>query len=748
MQFDSSIPYEPTGKRSRVSSIDWPASSGATDSDLQAKLSYYPPHSSQSQSDGNGPTTSRSVLPGSNKTLFINRQLHAISNPNLSANHMDVQKYFSDTLPPHIVSGSVSVPPSLPSSQSRHRGKSYVIVGEPSYQSSSSVVSPGGYSNQSSGFHGDESGYTSGAAINVSEIVMQAIYRLIGNSPLSSNEILAAKDVGLRAAQEAIDSVTKSAKGKRGRPPSLPRVASEAASKALANYFRFLREPSKEPSNDATIDEKHHHDSIVATTTAASSIMSGGDSSQHINQLYSHASDSSESQYTPSLPVKQPTISEAKMNDVIHSAATSFLTLKTYNNGSEAQSPVGAATSSNNNISSAGQMNNVKVRRRFLWTEDLHRIFIMSIFEHGLKTATPTILYDRMLSFLSNVPELDPPLTSDHIKSHLQKYRINSRVGLELFLREYLTSLNLSKERADAVAEKTGTPPIPYLFSSYPLAPLPPSLPSVTGPSGHSCEKCARVDALRSLGVGVHESSDENGTPESYLGGVSTGKNSLSHPSKVVPFISAPEPVQAPSAQVHARGGIIKGIDKGIDTPDSSLSFTRLMENQIKIHRTMLQRQEGQLIAYGHDQGGVAGSQKPVDDRKVEGTESVERSESEDGIGKSTLYQEKNRVPLPQSLADESTAVAALLSIESYVPSNDQQPFNSAREKPAVEVVEPMDMNSMAAIVDSLLAEVDLDLGMSTPGRAFVDVWTPVINFNPDDAGSDEKAKLLFSFME
>ncbi|KAF4145941.1 hypothetical protein GN958_ATG04895 [Phytophthora infestans] len=58
--------------------------------------------------------------------------------------------------------------------------------------------------------------------------------------------------------------------------------------------------------------------------------------------------------------------------------------------------------------------------KRLLWTEDLHLRFVSAVFELGVKNASPKALLVLMES--KNPTE---GLTTDHIKSHLQKYRIS-----------------------------------------------------------------------------------------------------------------------------------------------------------------------------------------------------------------------------------------------------------------------------------------------------------------------------------
>jgi len=56
-------------------------------------------------------------------------------------------------------------------------------------------------------------------------------------------------------------------------------------------------------------------------------------------------------------------------------------------------------------------------RKRFVWPEALHRDFVAAVFDVGLKNATPKAIMDM-------IPQ-SQPLTADHVKSHLQKFRVH-----------------------------------------------------------------------------------------------------------------------------------------------------------------------------------------------------------------------------------------------------------------------------------------------------------------------------------
>eukprot|EP00752_Nemacystus_decipiens_P003125 g2893.t2 len=115
--------------------------------------------------------------------------------------------------------------------------------------------------------------------------------------------------------------------------------------------------------------------------------------------------------------------------------------------GSSAQQVGGAAPSpSLSKTSSTGGSEGSKdakdaaaARRRFVWSVPLHQDFVAAVFDVGLKCASPKLLLEMM-------PVVDG-LTSEHIKSHLQKYRLHRQRSREEFLKSYnyLTDLDGGK---------------------------------------------------------------------------------------------------------------------------------------------------------------------------------------------------------------------------------------------------------------------------------------------------------------
>eukprot|EP00980_Cylindrotheca_fusiformis_P018067 scaffold5794_cov141-Cylindrotheca_fusiformis.AAC.3 len=71
--------------------------------------------------------------------------------------------------------------------------------------------------------------------------------------------------------------------------------------------------------------------------------------------------------------------------------------------------------------------------KRFTWPEDLHRDFVSAIFDVGLKHCSPSTIIEHM-------PK-NPDITTERIKSHLQKYRIHRAKSKQEFMSSYEASL-------------------------------------------------------------------------------------------------------------------------------------------------------------------------------------------------------------------------------------------------------------------------------------------------------------------
>ena len=76
--------------------------------------------------------------------------------------------------------------------------------------------------------------------------------------------------------------------------------------------------------------------------------------------------------------------------------------------------------------------------KRFSWPEDLHRDFVSAIFDVGLKHSSPSTILEHM-------PKHDQ-ITSERVKSHLQKYRLHRIKSKKEFMSAYDAGLKQMNE--------------------------------------------------------------------------------------------------------------------------------------------------------------------------------------------------------------------------------------------------------------------------------------------------------------
>ena len=134
----------------------------------------------------------------------------------------------------------------------------------------------------------------------------------------------------------------------------------------------------------------------------------------------------------------------------------------------------GMTLNSSSSSSSSSKEAKESARRRFVWSVPLHQDFVAAVFDVGLKCASPKLLLEMM-------PVVDG-LTSEHIKSHLQKYRLHRQRSREEFLKSYgyLTDLDGGKglgggsaaatiKAAASAAAGDVKPPFPGCIPDRPL---------------------------------------------------------------------------------------------------------------------------------------------------------------------------------------------------------------------------------------------------------------------------------------
>lgn len=72
--------------------------------------------------------------------------------------------------------------------------------------------------------------------------------------------------------------------------------------------------------------------------------------------------------------------------------------------------------------------------KRFTWPEDLHRDFVASIFDVGLKHSSPSTVLEQMTPH--------EQVTTERVKSHLQKYRLHRQKSKKEFMTEFESTLH------------------------------------------------------------------------------------------------------------------------------------------------------------------------------------------------------------------------------------------------------------------------------------------------------------------
>ncbi|GMI15828.1 hypothetical protein TrVE_jg4371 [Triparma verrucosa] len=72
-------------------------------------------------------------------------------------------------------------------------------------------------------------------------------------------------------------------------------------------------------------------------------------------------------------------------------------------------------------------------QKRFVWPDSLHRLFVSSVFDVGLKSSTPSAI----LQVMGEANDYNGQVTTERIKSHLQKFRLHRQKSEKEFLESY-----------------------------------------------------------------------------------------------------------------------------------------------------------------------------------------------------------------------------------------------------------------------------------------------------------------------
>jgi SHAQKYF class myb-like DNA-binding protein len=93
----------------------------------------------------------------------------------------------------------------------------------------------------------------------------------------------------------------------------------------------------------------------------------------------------------------------------------------------------------------AGKDSDGRWSKRFTWPEDLHRDFVSAVFDVGLKHSSPSTILEHM-------PKHEQ-ITSERIKSHLQKYRLHRAKSKKEFMASYESAV--TKIQTEGLASVT-----------------------------------------------------------------------------------------------------------------------------------------------------------------------------------------------------------------------------------------------------------------------------------------------------
>jgi SHAQKYF class myb-like DNA-binding protein len=157
---------------------------------------------------------------------------------------------------------------------------------------------------------------------------------------------------------------------------------------------------------------------------------------------------------------------------------------------------VGGSTSNNNQgkdgtsataSGEKGKKDDGRWSKRFTWPDDLHRDFVSAIFDVGLKHSSPSSVMEQMPAHEA--------ITTERIKSHLQKYRLHRQKSKKEFMSSYETSIaDMNKEGIEGVTALAGGQVAAHL--TYASIHLPDPEPDEEGDDGGAGGAAEESDAL------------------------------------------------------------------------------------------------------------------------------------------------------------------------------------------------------------------------------------------------------------
>jgi SHAQKYF class myb-like DNA-binding protein len=215
--------------------------------------------------------------------------------------------------------------------------------------------------------------------------------------------------------------------------------------------------------------------------------------------------------------------------------------------------------------------------KRFTWPDDLHRDFVAAIFDVGLKHASPSAILEYM-------PEHDQ-ITSERVKSHLQKYRLHRSKSKQEFMSSYEASLNnyhstgiktkslsageVAAHLTYSTMTETEEPPVPLEGQQEPYQDSPDQMEATSARSGFlelpkltEAEKRSPIGASMGYMMGLFFSLRQQLMASRAAAGVDTSE--AQDPSSLpgVPFIFYPnstdtEPVVSYDGQLHESVAVL-----------------------------------------------------------------------------------------------------------------------------------------------------------------------------------------------
>jgi SHAQKYF class myb-like DNA-binding protein len=138
--------------------------------------------------------------------------------------------------------------------------------------------------------------------------------------------------------------------------------------------------------------------------------------------------------------------------------------------------------------------------KRFTWPEDLHRDFVSAIFDVGLKHSSPSTILEHM-------PKHEQ-ITTERIKSHLQKYRLHRVKSKKEFISSYEASLrNFQNHNTSSNSLVTSNGEVAAHLTSVSLGPSSGNKKDIS--NNNNINKTKKEDASNTNIATVARSSDD-----------------------------------------------------------------------------------------------------------------------------------------------------------------------------------------------------------------------------------------------